>query len=225
MSEKVADTDIAMEEIQGDGKRLTAAEIPIATTRTSDPPTDTSIMADSAPDEVESNAWAGLLKFFSTIFIIHFFPFSLLCSLKTAQEYERAVIFACGESYMAAQKDQSAVYPARRQPTVGGLSGPSATISRRSIRPIGNQHSGVYPSRRQLSVGGPSGPSATNSWRSIRPVGNQQSAVYPAGRQPSDGGLSGPSATNNRRSIRPVGTIFARCYHIFVLSGAIIYTS
>ncbi|WAR30748.1 UNC1-like protein, partial [Mya arenaria] len=106
MSEKVADTDIAMEEIQGDGKRLTAAEIPIATTRTSDPPTDTSIMADSAPDEVESNAWAGLLKFFSTIFIIHFFPFSLLCSLKTAQEYERAVIFACGESYMAAQKDQ-----------------------------------------------------------------------------------------------------------------------
>ncbi|XP_052789876.1 band 7 protein AGAP004871-like isoform X1 [Mya arenaria] len=96
MSEKVTDTDIAMEEIHGDGKRLTAAEIPVATTRTSDPPSDTSIMADSAPDKDESNACAGLLKFFSTIFIILFFPFSLLCSLKMVQEYERAVIFRLG---------------------------------------------------------------------------------------------------------------------------------
>ncbi|WAR30738.1 hypothetical protein MAR_033280 [Mya arenaria] len=82
MSEKVTDTDIAMEEIHGDGKRLTAAEIPVATTRTSDPPSDTSIMANSAPDKDESNACAGLLKFFSNIFIIPFFPFSFLCSLK-----------------------------------------------------------------------------------------------------------------------------------------------
>ncbi|XP_052789228.1 band 7 protein AGAP004871-like [Mya arenaria] len=96
MSEKVVDVETAMEETHEEGKPLTAPEERVIAAGPSDIDPPAAKMTAGVPDEDESNACAGLLQVFSIIFIILFFPFSLLCALKMVQEYERAVIFRLG---------------------------------------------------------------------------------------------------------------------------------
>lgn len=51
---------------------------------------------DRGQPDGEIGCCGYVLMFFSVIILILFFPFSLICSLKIVQEYERAVIFRLG---------------------------------------------------------------------------------------------------------------------------------
>lgn len=91
---------VVKEEVTDKGKLLEtptkAAVVTQPSTSAQPPASEYSDMAKQPETEGESGACAACLKLFSLIFIILFFPFSLLCALKMVQEYERAVIFRLG---------------------------------------------------------------------------------------------------------------------------------
>lgn len=83
------------EEVTDKGKLLKMEEVVVSQPSTSQTGPEKAPVTQETSDG-ESEACAACLKLFSILVIVLFFPFSLVCSLKMVQEYERAVIFRLG---------------------------------------------------------------------------------------------------------------------------------